>query len=592
MTPDEQLRHHRRGGDDSGVVLVTVLLAALVLSLLAATLVVYVTRQMPQAAQHEDRQASLAAAEAGVEDYLQRINADPEYYLRGKVDPANPSFQGFVPVPGAQDGSARYRIDAVDIASVPTRGVVVVEATGQVGGQSRSIRVELARKKFTDYAYMSDLEVNDPRNAAKYPKTHTPGGETIAQVETRCGRYAWNGRQNTAPTSQDDNCGTISWTNGDKVYGKLHTNDTLGADGNAYFDDIAESGCSAPGCGTVSGSRYMNYARGGGSPQFRYPATGNGFGVAAAGIVPFPADNRALKAQAQAPATGCLFTGPTRIVLRGATADVYNRNSRATNGAGCGGNYTTKSGSGYKHSVPMTDAGLVIYVQSVPADPTDPNYTAPASLYSTAPFVPGPRPARAPATYRPSAASAATLPTPDGFPLPEDIGYSALGVYGPSQGDVLIEGTLDGRLTVGAEDDVFITDHLRQQDPTGDVLGLVANNFLWNYHPVSANLGGEQYELCGGSCMQDVVIQASIMSVQHAYGTVYPSAGASQGTIRLHGSLVQKWRNNVGDGAFGTTAHRGYAKDYRYDPQLRFTQPPHFLQPGSLVWGVSRWAER
>lgn len=594
MLTDVLLRRVRRAATgDSGVVLAAVLITSLVLSLLATALLVYVTQQMPQARDHQDRQAALAAAEAAVEDYLQRINADPEYFLKGTADPTNPAFSGFVPLPGSQDDTAAFRIDDIDIDSVQTRGVIVVSATGQVGGEERSIRVELDRKKFTDYAYLSDLEVNDPRNAARYPKTYQAGGETVEEVETRCGVYDWMGRQNNAPTSQDDNCQRISWTKGDVVNGKLHTNDLLGISSNPHFDDIVESGCVALGCGDKSGSIFKNY-RGNNTATFRYPQHGNGFGVAAAGIVEFPKSNQALRAQTQAPNKGCLFTGPTRIVLRGAVADVFNRNSRDTNGPDCGGNYTTKSGVGYKHTIPMTADGLVIYVQDVPASSADPNYTASGSVYSTAPFIPGTRPANSPATYLPCA-TCAPKSTPDDFPLPEDKAYTELSpaVYGATQGDVLIEGTLDGRLTVGAEDDVIITGDLLQQDTEGDVLGLIANNFLWNYHPVNSTseTTNEAHEMCGGACMHDLRIEASIMSVKHAYGTIYPSVGKTQGTITTRGSLVQKWRNNVGDGGFGTSSHRGYAKKYGYDPQLRYTQPPHFLQPESLAWAVDRWAE-
>ncbi len=582
-------RVRRTASGDSGVVLAAVLLTAFVMSLLGAALLVYTTKQMPQAAEHQDRQAALAAAEAGIEDYLQRINSDPEYYVKGFADTANPSFQGFVPVPGAQDSTAEYRIDGVDITAVPTRGAIVVSATGRVGQAERSLRVELSRKKFTDYAYLSNLEVNDPRNFAKYPGATTP--ERIEELEDRCGVYRWQGGQKGR--SGYDSCGTLQWYNGDITDGKVHTNDLIGMSGSPRFNDKVESGCSPPGCGTVTDSKYRNYD-GSTSAYFKYPGDGNGFGVIAGGIVKFPTSNGALKDQTQPPNSGCLFTGPTRIVLKGTYAEVYSRNSKQTNGSTCGGNYTSK-GPNFMATVPMTDAGLVIYVQNVPASSSDPNHTAAGSLYSTAPFIPGAKPNKSPDRYRPNPGSTATVPVPNGFPLPEDKAYTDFGsnpVYGPSHGDVLVEGTLDGRLTIGAEDDIIITSDLLQKDPTGDVLGLVANNFIWNYHPVNGLAKGEQYEMCGGSCMHDVRIEASLMSVKHTYGTTYFQHGASQGTITTRGSIVQYWRNNVGDGTFGTSGHAGYGKRYGYDPQLQFTQPPHFLQPESLVWRVSRWAER
>ena len=577
-------RLRRSASGDEGVVLAAVLLTAFVLSLLGAALLAYTTRQMPQAAEHQDRQAALAAAEAGIEDYLGRINRDPEYFNNGFDDDTNPSFHGWVPVPGAQDDTAEYRIDSVDIDAVVSRGVIVVQATGRVGSSERSVRVELARKKFTDYAYLSDLEVNDPLNYVKYPNTDTP--EEIAIVQEACGKYAWAGRVNSEPGR--DSCSTLAWNNGDAPDGKLHTNDLLVVAGSPAFNDRVESGCLPPGCGTMSGGVFRNYDYRHGSPTFAYPEA-NGYGVTAAGIVEFPKSNQALRKQTESPYDGCLFTGPTRILLKGDHAEVWSRNSRQTNGSDCGGDYTTDPTA--VRIVPIPEDGLVMYVQNIPADASDPNHTS--SPYSLPPFIPGTKPAKSPSMYVPDPGNTSVKKSvPNGFPLPEDKGYTELGVYGPSQGDVLVEGEIDGRLTIGAEDDIFITGDLTRKHSTGDLVGLVANNFLWNYHPVNATSGkDEKYEMCGGMCMHDVRIEASIMSVNHAYGTVYPSVGASQGTITTVGSIVQKWRNNVGDGSFGGSSHTGYAKKYGHDPQLRYTQPPHFLQPESLVWGVSRWAE-
>lgn len=584
-----RIRDTARG--EEGVVLVAVILTSLVLSLMAVAALGYATAQMPQARDQQDRAAALAAAESGIEDYLMHVNRDTEYVRRGFVDPDNPAFGGFVALPGRSDGTAEYRIDDVDVSALASTGRVSVVATGRVQGVQRTVKVALARKLFTDYAYMSDLEVNDPRNFGKYPRAGGDDAKT-AELEQRCAVYEWQNR--VTSSSGKDDCGELYWYSGDVLNGKLHTNDLVVIGGSPRFNDHVESGCQqVPGCGDLSGGVYKNFHTQSGSATFKYPSDGNGFGVSAGGVLEFPPNNQKLSLQAQAPNAGCLFTGPTRIVLKGTYAEVYSRNSKVTNGAACGGS----ADGGFKRIVPMQSTGLVIYVQNIPAAPGDPNYTAPGTEYSTVPFIPGPRPADAPADYRPDPASGTRIATPDGFPLPEDLAGKAPNqrYFGPRQGDVLVEGTLDGALTIGAEDDIFITSDLLQQDRSRDLLGLVANNFIWNYHPVSGTGRGEQYELCDGGCMKDVKIQAALMSVKHSYGTTYPASGASQGTIHLSGSLVQRWRNNVGNGTFGVSSgpntHSGYAKDYAYDPKLRFTQPPHFLQPESLQWGVNRWAE-
>lgn len=589
--------------DDSGFVLITVVIVALALSLTVTALMDAALGQVPQARNDQDFHASLAAAEAGVDEYISRLNQDSEYWLNGNGDPAepanaansNPAFTGFVDIPGGSVNQPQFRY-SVDIRDTASRGVIRLTSTGKVGKKTRTIRVNLARRQFTDYVYFSDLEVNDPYNQTKYVDS------TDADREARganCQRYRWvNAARAVAGDPQrqvranSPSCATIAWTSTDVVRGKFHTNDLPDVDGGV-FTDTAGAGCG-PGWNCPNYSR--NYYGSGGTLPF---------GMAATGVLAIPSSNVAIKAQAQGLNPGCVYTGPTRIILKGATYDVYSPNSKDTHGDTCG----TMSG-GKSLNLPIPANG-VIYVQSVPTAVGDANYSS--SVPCTRPWLPAPRPANSAPTYLPDRSTpAVTKPVPDGFPLVED-----KFAYGCRNGDAFVEGHLSGRLTIATENDSIITGDIIADDRSTDLLGIVAQNSLWNYHPVNetnakANFKtedeekgrtpvirrGEKYDMCTGGCMANVRIDAALMSVMHGYGTQYPDVGGNYGTIHLYGSLVQKWRNNVGGGtsskataSIGNSGHQGYAKDYQYDPKLRYTQPPSFLSPVTTQWAPVNWSE-
>ena len=60
--------------------------------------------------------------------------------------------------------------------------------------------------------------------------------------------------------------------------------------------------------------------------------------------------------------------------------------------------------------------------------------------------------------------------------------------------------------------------------------------------------------------------------------------GAKLGTLRVFGSIAQKFRGPVGtgDGSSGT----GYLKNYNFDTRLRYSPPPYFLDPVGSGWGA------
>src|SRR3712207_402227 len=104
----ERLRVVRAGGD-SGVALVVVLGTTMVMTLLVVALSGYALSGYVSAKTDTDWNASIAAAQAGVDDYIAHLNEDPNYW--SEPDETNPALSGWTPVPGSTNGAEfRYEV--------------------------------------------------------------------------------------------------------------------------------------------------------------------------------------------------------------------------------------------------------------------------------------------------------------------------------------------------------------------------------------------------------------------------------------------------------------------------------------------------
>ena len=181
------MRIRTRNGEH-GVAMVTVMMIVLVLTLLMVATVNYAIQSQPLSRRDQDWNAALAAAQAGVDDYLYRLQQDGGYY---------------------------------------------VTSTGRVRGVQRTIRANMRRRGFLDYLYMTDYESLDPLSGYySDPATAT----------AQCSRYWWQGRP-SPPT-----CVRISFVTGDEINGPLHSNDTISVNGSPQFNGAATTGYS----GTMS----------------------------------------------------------------------------------------------------------------------------------------------------------------------------------------------------------------------------------------------------------------------------------------------------------------------------------------------------
>ena len=232
----------------------------------------------------------------------------------------------------------------------------------------------------------------------------------------------------------------ICFVTGDTINGPLHSNDTLSINGSPRFNGkatTAYTGAMSCSASTTYTWRWYGLAGRGDTPQFQ---SGDPEAVP---ILTLPTTNTAIKTETDRAAgkTGCLYNGPTRIVLNSSgTMTVTSPFTTSSTYAPCVGTNVALPTNG------------VIYVQNAPSTQT---------------------------------ATCTGSQNRLGYPISGDVTS-----YGCRDGDVFVSGTLRGRLTIAAENNIVIVANTTYQT-TGasstDMLGLVANQFVQVYHPVNSS---------------------------------------------------------------------------------------------------------
>jgi Tfp pilus assembly protein PilX len=94
----------RKRNGQQGVAMITVMMVVVVLTLLMVASITYAIQGTPLSRRDQDWNAALAAAQAGVDDYLYRLQQDDEYVKYSATNPptpANVAFTGWQSIPGA-----------------------------------------------------------------------------------------------------------------------------------------------------------------------------------------------------------------------------------------------------------------------------------------------------------------------------------------------------------------------------------------------------------------------------------------------------------------------------------------------------------
>ncbi|MCW2845580.1 MAG: hypothetical protein JWN22_3496 [Nocardioides sp.] len=570
---------------DEGSALIMVLGSMTVLMLFVSVALSYAMRTAHTAAHATGWNQAFSAAEAGVDDYVARLNRDDVYWrttdctnlaLRAPHAGASPpcgwgsaTAVGWLSVPASPGVQFHYD---VDVTSTTVDGTIDLTSTGRSGGVTRTIEVTLRRGGFGEFLYSTVYETKDPADYAN---------PVVAMDQ--CAHYSWEPRTSVSKPRNPDPavCQDISFGGGDKLNGPIHSND-----GILISDDASRHGpwfqgtvtTSMPSCQPVNGvlRPATSCYRASGTVHPRFDK-----GIAYRSEIEMPESIGDLRqyvtTSARVPHPGCLYTGPTRIVFNPTvgnatpTMKVWSRWSRATLNPGCG------DAAGPWPQILDVPQNNLIMVQDVPS-----SQSTPASGSCTAGSI--------------DASGSLTSPVTGTFPQAGDYNQT-LGEANCRYGTALVEGTLKGRLTISADNNIVITGDLTYQGGENgtDALGLVAENSVQVYHPVTSVcttknkrttcVPGGNMNRPSGTTFLNPQIYGSILTLQHSFEVQQYDVGNGLGTLKLFGSLAQRFRGIVKSGS------SGYLKDYNYDSRLRYAPPPYFLDPVRSAWGMKTFGE-
>jgi hypothetical protein len=168
----------------------------------------------------------------------------------------------------------------------------------------------------------------------------------------------------------------------------------------------------------------------------------------------------------------------------------------------------------------------------------------------------------------------------------DSICLSAAGFNGviASTGRVSVKGVLDGKLSIGSQQDVYILDNItyenRSTTTSDDVLGLVAETDV----VVADNTANRT----------DCEIDGSVFARTGSFMAENYNSGSPRGLLRLTGSIVQDDRGPVGTFNSGqSTIKTGYSKRYYYDKRLSDPsfRPPYYPGFFAKTYAIASWWE-
>jgi Tfp pilus assembly protein PilX len=539
-------RRHLRESNDQGIALVTVMFSMAILSLFLLSSLAYALQGTVPARRDQDAKTAIGAAEAGIDEYISRLNANDNYWQNGNIDSTNAAFTtaGQV-IQGTGTSGARYTYSLLTTATqTAANGVIRLQVTGMssagTGGTtvSRTLTATLQPKGFLSYVYLSDVEVIDP---------------DLVGDPAACANYYYNTATTSARSSSG--CSEIQWTGGDTVQGPLHSNDALQINGAVNFTSV-KTETSCPAAAPTPAPPSPNSCPGPKSWWGSQNPPLSGFSPKYAPSIALPTSNNTLLANVEPDVDGdsstpvgpgCYYTGATRIILQGTTMKVLSPSTtRSDIPSRC-----------YNRSTPTVEQTVtippVIYVDS-----TSSGCTLGAVGY--------------PATNEKYTAGSSTAPS-----------WGTSTNYACSRGSAYVEGNADTQVTIAAKDDVVVTGDITLTSPTGtDVVGLIAGNYAWVYHPIRS--GTNNNLLATTDNVNN--IQVAILALRHSFVVQNWGTGAPLGTLNVLGSISQKFRGPVGTGS-GSSISTGYYKNYVYDTRLAYLQPPYFLKATDSPWQVA-----
>ncbi len=173
-------------------------------------------------------------------------------------------------------------------------------------------------------------------------------------------------------------------------------------------------------------------------------------------------------------------------------------------------------------------------------------------------------------------------------------------------GNVYVHGYYTSSLTIASENDIIINGNITTEvegegnPTTNNMLGLIANNFVRIYHPLTGTRE-PNYTKCGSATndlvstkttpkdLESPTIYAAILAVKHAVIVDNFDCGSPTiGPLKIYGAVAGLFSNGMTGTFSGTTARSGYPYDLEYDDRLQVEEPPHFLNPIEASWTIQR----
>ena len=530
-------RTRSRLADESGFSMLAVMIVMITTTMFVVGGLAAANGDLPLSRNSQDRKATYAAAEAGLNFYQFHLNADNDYWTKC-TNVAAPNGSENSPVnqvwPKAlQNGTdprkwrnvagspAQYTIELLPAAGStscvegnqgsmidPNSGTFKIRVTGRPNATSnlrRSINATFRRKSFLDFLYFTDFETLDP---AAYSLTGSP---SPTWAGANCGDLYRN--------SRDNNCTEIQFADFDEINGPFHTNDdSILVCDNPTFGRTAADKIEVSG----SGAGFIRVC-GSGDPVWKGPLK---TGVQQMAM---PTTNASLEASAD---PSYVFTGKTTIRFNGAANTITVTNPYRN--------------SGNPQTLAYPPKGIIFVKQGTCGT-----------------------------TYPPISATYAEV---DGC------------------AQVYVSGTYTKSMTLASEGDIIIkppagTDNGDVKREGDVVLGLIAKNYVRVYHKVNRSGSCTNVDTTAEPLMDNVTIEAAILSLKHSFIVDNWNCGAKLGTLNVTGAIAQKYRGPVGTG--GTSAGgTGFKKLYNYDDRLRYRSPPYFLDPVAASWNVIRTNEQ
>jgi Tfp pilus assembly protein PilX len=595
----------------------------IILMVVLATLAL-ATNSIKHSRRSQDTDLALAAARSGLNDLLAQLRGDPSY-LEAITGPDAPYCQdratggpdgdqfgsqcgwgADTPVGWEEIGSGRQRYHYAITAYSATAEAVEVLSTGRAGQVYRALKGYLGREAGAKWLYFSDYELADPNDYTTYSTwVNQPsesvygagqltsqgcgGGYTLGADLTRPGElgYRWQlgpaspVRRAYVNKGLSFPCAEPDFTAGDVLSGPVHSNDTIRSSG-AQFQGAFST--SDPACRQASAADEATWGQ-----------CVNGAAVFSSAPVYRPEplqlpDTEDPKAAAKRDGRGCLYQGPTRIVLDGAKMRVWSRDT-AHPAPHCGSAAALASSAGAAVDLPADGLVYVDVADESVAHAQIPSGGIgdglPLGTYQGAPPGPG-------VSY--SYEKAMLLPGKRG------------GV-----GNLFIEGVAAQSLTVGASGAVVLTGDLMAQDPAKNLLGVISdrsieifNPIMVTYRSVRAGSGhiwsragpgaldaswAAKHSLYDGDA-ETLTIEAAMYAATAGFGLQNWKEGGRLGTLRVHGSITQRFRGIVGyhDDQTGQL-HSGYRKEYVFNQALLTASPRLFAPVKNGSWVIA-WLER